>query len=517
MQLSLQLKAFSIRPCLTLHSYVQRLGSGFCVAYMDDVSIGGGLQILLNDIEIMKEAKSVGLILNPSKSEIIGSSHISLRASLPGAHVVAPSDATFLGSPVGDVNCISRAIAMKTEALERMGERLELLSAHDALTLLRNCFALPKLLYLLRTAPCFSSSSLSDFDECLCRILSKVSNSQIAVNDCAWAQASLPVNFGGLGVRSAVVVAPSAFLASSHASADLVDLLVPDGSAFQSSPFIEDALALWSQDHPHSPPEGVEAGKQKAWDSVRSRLIADELLQNAKDDTDRVRLLAVSTKESGAWLEALPVTSLGLRLDDTALRIGVGLRLGIPICSPHVCQHCGCAVDSFGRHGLSCKKIGDRHYRHGALNEIIKRALISAHVPCRLEPQGLFRSDGKRPDGASLVPWKSGKLIAWDATCRDSFAPSYRSSSTHSPGAVANLAESSKCRKYQHLSPSHCFTPVAFESLGAVGSMTLAFLKDIGRRIHLVTGEARASFFLLQRLSVAVQRGNSALVCGCIG
>ena len=34
-------------------------------------------------------------------------------------------------------------------------------------------------------------------------------------------------------------------------------------------------------------------------------------------------------------------------------------------------------------------------YRHSTLNDIIKRAFISAHVPCRLEPQGLFRSDGK--------------------------------------------------------------------------------------------------------------------------
>ena len=89
---------------------------------------------------------------------------------------------------------------------------------------------------------------------------------------------------------------------------------------------------------------------------------------------------------------------------------------------------------------------------------------------------------------------------------------SYRSSSTHSPGAVADLAEVSKCQKYdQHLPPTHCFTPVAFESLGAVGSRTLTFLKDIGRRIRLETGEPKATFYLLQRASVAVQRGNCAL------
>ena len=260
-----------------------------------------------------------------------------------------------------------------------------------------------------------------------------------------------------------------------------------------SRPFVDDAqLALWSRDHHQPPPEGVEAGRQKAWDCVRTCLIAEGLLQNARDGADRVWLLAVSTKESGAWLEALPISSMGLRMDDNALRVSVGLRLGIPIFGPHVC---GNAVDSLGRHGLSCKKSGDRHYRHSALNDIIKRALISVHVPCRLEPQGLFQSDGKRPDGASLVPWKSGQSIAWDATCRDSFAPFYRSSSTHSPGAVADLAEVSKCQKYQHLPPTHCFTPVAFESLGAVGSRTL---KDIGRRIRLETGEPKATFYLLQ-------------------
>jgi len=32
------------------------------------------------------------------------------------------------------------------------------------------------------------------------------------------------------------------------------------------------------------------------------------------------------------------------------------------------------------------------------------------------EPHGLVRSDGKRPDGLTLVPWKGGKPLAWDVT-----------------------------------------------------------------------------------------------------
>ena len=33
-------------------------------------------------------------------------------------------------------------------------------------------------------------------------------------------------------------------------------------------------------------------------------------------------------------------------------------------------------------------------------------------------------SDAKRPDGMSVVPWTSGKLLVWDATCSDTYAPS---------------------------------------------------------------------------------------------
>ena len=115
----------------------------------------------------------------------------------------------------------------------------------------------------------------------------------------------------------------------------------------------------------------------------------------------------MSTKESGAWLRALPVTALGLRMDDHTVRVAVGLCLGTAVCGPHSCQPCGTAVDSLGRHALSCKQSKRRHQRHAALNDIIKQGLSAAHVPSRLEPVGLSRSDGKTPDphGSLAVRW----------------------------------------------------------------------------------------------------------------
>ena len=101
-------------------------------------------------------------------------------------------------------------------------------------------------------------------------------------------------------------------------------------------------------------------------------------------------------------------------------------------------------MDSLATHGLSCKWSEGRHHRHAALNNVVHRALAAAKIPSRLEPSGLYRTDGKRPDGITVVPWKSGRLLVWDATCPDTFAPSYVASATNEAGAVAALAEERK-------------------------------------------------------------------------
>ena len=51
-----------------------------------------------------------------------------------------------------------------------------------------------------------------------------------------------------------------------------------------------------------------------------------------------------------------------------------------------------------------------------ALNDLIARGFASAGFPVTKEPTGLFRTDGKRPDGLTLVPWQSGKALCYDVT-----------------------------------------------------------------------------------------------------
>ena len=88
------------------------------------------------------------------------------------------------------------------------------------------------------------------------------------------------------------------------------------------------------------------------------------------------------------------IASVGLRMDDSCLRIAVGLRLGTsPLC-PHICHHCGAEVPAHGLHGLSCRSSEGQHMRQSALNDIIHHSLSAAGVPLRLEPPSLSQSDG---------------------------------------------------------------------------------------------------------------------------
>jgi hypothetical protein len=79
-------------------------------------------------------------------------------------------------------------------------------------------------------------------------------------------------------------------------------------------------------------------------------------------------------------------------------------------------------------------------------------------------------------------------------------------------GAAAAKAETVKIAKYADISVTYNFVPLAFETLGAWGNECKNFVAELGRRITVVTNEAKETLYLKQRLSIAVQRGN-AIAC----
>ena len=369
-------------------------------------------------------------------------------------------------------------------------------------------------MYLLRSAPCFRSSVLCEFNKCLCSIVSTITNVSMSVSDVAWKQATLPVWAGGLGFRSAVQLAPSAFLASAMAATPIFQSILHCSSSVV--PEVDCALTHWFVSDSLTPPVGDDAHLQRAWDIPHIKSTLNSLLEVDHAPT-KASLFSVSTPESGAWLNALPLSAMGLRMDDTTIRVAVGLRLGLPLCCPHSCHHCGSAVDDLATHGLHCKKSDDRLYRHSSVNDILHRAFTAAGIPSRLEPLGLVGAEGRRPDGVTLFPWKVGKCVCWDFTCPDTLAPSYVDIAATAAGSVAALAEERKINKYSHLSPSYFFTPLSIETMGAVGPKSRHFLKELGTRIVNRTGDPHSYNYLMQCLSVAIQKSNMVSVLGSLG
>ena len=501
--------------CLSIHDMVSRIKSEFKVFYLDDGTLGGTVDDVLEDLNAIETAAGeLGLSLNHAKSEIFcadNSTEAEMLDKNPDLLVVNSDNACLLGSPIGGMASINSILQTKIQSLEVFKRNLTTLHSHDALCLLRHAFSLPKVLYVLRTAPCFCSSLLSDFDVIQRSLLESICNIQLS--ERSWLQASLPVNSGGLGIRSAVMLAPSAYLASAAGSSCIIRSVLPTHLSDALYPFHEEALQLWRGYHDQAPPESTTATQQKQWDLPVVEASFQTLLRNA-DAKSSARLLAAREKESGSWLTAPPISSVGLRLDDEVVRVAVGLRLGSPLCIEHHCLHCGQLVDTSGTHGLSCRRSKGRIPRHSALNELVKRSLTSIRVPSMLEPMGLFRSDGRRPDGITVIPWSRGKALVWDVTCHDSFAPSNLPFSSTKAGAVADRAASSKCRLYEELCLSHCFVPIAIESTGVFSRDAAMFFRDLANRSRTQTDDSQAYLKLCQQISVTVQRFNCTAVLG---
>ena len=332
------------------------------------------------------------------------------------------------------------------------------------------------------------------------------------MNENKWTQATLPISRGGLGIRSAFSLSLPCFHSSYSSVKSSITNILPTNIYFANDVDFTEGQNLWiSTTKINPPPE--KSHIQKAWDAPLVDIVSRNLFDSANTKIDRARLNAVSSPNSSDWLNALPVATLGTLLGDCSFKIAVGLRLGCPICVPHLCV-CGNQVDDLGIHGLSCKFSAGRISRHHAVNDLIKRALISAEIPSVLEPPGTSRDDGKRPDGMTLIPWDSGKPLLWDFTCVDTTAASHLNSTAACAGAAAVSVESIKNAKYKDTTKQYRFMPVAVETFGAWGPQGLRLIKQIGSKISKLTGESRSTSFLFQRISVAVQRGNAASIYG---
>ena len=100
------------------------------------------------------------------------------------------------------------------------------------------------------------------------------------------------------------------------------------------------------------------------------------------------------------WLNVVPCRNLGLKFNNQQFRISIFVRLGANIC---ITCHCDKGVERDSLHCPSCSKSASRFSPHATLNSLIKQTLGSLDLPSMLEMRGLYRNDGKRPDGVNMI------------------------------------------------------------------------------------------------------------------
>ena len=198
---------------------------------------------------------------------------------------------------------------------------------------------------------------------------------------------------------------------------------------------------------------------QVAWKMQYAKLKHENLISSSTSDLGKARSLAVSSEQSSSWLNAIPIASVSLKMNISQLKISCALRLGSPLCIPHTCV-CGTRVDQSGVHGLSCRKSTGKFFRHSQVNDLIKRALSSAHLPSILEPNDVSHSDGKRPDEMTVYTCKNGRIMMWGFNCSDTIALSHIKIFSAFPRKLAESAETAKLRKYCNFSAGYEITPI---------------------------------------------------------
>src|SRR6218665_967663 len=126
------------------------------------------------------------------------------------------------------------------------------------------------------------------------------------------------------------------------------------GSPLLEGAALEAALdTQWIAPTDAEPPELPHSAKQRKWDRPLLERVMDEMADSLPSASDQASWRAVTAPHAEDWLLAMPIASCGLKLDDEAVRVAVGLRLGTNLCEPHTCV-CGERVTAQGHHGLSC-------------------------------------------------------------------------------------------------------------------------------------------------------------------
>ena len=341
------------------------------------------LAIALSIIET--EGSSHGLFLNREISLI----YTPMNSSIihPKLHDIPSTSVGFslLGSPIGPSGFCEETVTRQIHNVQEMVARLRDLENSQLETiLLRSCLALPKVSRALRTCPpCLIPKALDAFDDLLTGALSDLAGSPVP--NWSWLKASLACSLGGLNIRSASRHASTAYIGSLHQCQALVTKI---RGKFAPSPTL---LAISFQSLSRVPVQEINVCLQQHSLSCKiDEATFDFLLTSASQPCQKALLLSTSIHRDGDWLNVVPLSALGLHLQDQEFHLCLKYWLGLQMFEEQQKYPVCLTPDKFGDHHVGCGGNANRIFQHNSLPDAAFSAAQSAALAPRREIPSLI-------------------------------------------------------------------------------------------------------------------------------
>ena len=515
---------WSLGFALTLHPIVKRIqeqvpGLTLNSWYLDDGTLVGfpdQLAAALNIIE--QDGPALGLNLNRSKSLLfIPEEEDASLSPLPSDIPVTRQGFSLLGCPIGPPTFCEDVFLRRVSKIKASLDSLhDLEDSQIETSLLRSCLALPKVSYVLRACPpTHLLHAAEELDYSMRKTLEAIIGAPLT--DWSWLKASLPSSLGGLNLRSAVLHAPAAFIASNSNSQPLIRRIL--GLSPPPSPHLNAAVTALAEAATRPNWTSLDVIdvplRQKSLSHSIDEAIKQRLLSTAPTIRSHALSLSSGLPHAGDWLNVIPSPSLGLHLHDQEFRSCLRYWLGVPLhSSSYPCPECGRVADMFGDHQVGCGGNGDRIARHNAVRDVLFSAAQSAALAPIKEAPSLVPSSSSRPADILLPAWSHGRPAALDVHIISPLQLQTLVEAATHPGHALDVGVHRKLSS--HLSVCRSagvdFIPVVAETLGGLAKDTISMIRSIGRALGQRSNPsdpATSTQQLFGRFALALWRGNA--------
>ena len=337
-------------------------------------------------------------------------------------------NAELLGTPLFSGTVLDLTWAKRCDELTTATDRLASIGAQNALTLLRLSFSSQKVLHLLRCSPLANNPALQTSDSHLWSAISKITNS--ALSDIPCYRLLCQLYMAAWGCKGC------------HCS-QFLPFWLRQRAPFPSRTIVIVSLSYWHIPWP-VPIHVVLSGWSTTHRVLTCWAIVDSEIPGCAGATQW-------------WLLALPIANCGLCLDDEAVRVVVGMRLGLSLCIPHYC-YCVTLVIA-----MVCRMAPGKITRHRVLNDIIWQAFDAAGIPAvRALCTRQTRSQTSRQ--ANLNPMAQWPFVSLGRYSRQPISCFLRWQSSHRCWYRGRYGSTTKTEKYSTLYSAYRFEPTAVDT-----------------------------------------------------